>query len=73
MADIRANTRDDVEQLRAALLQAQRALAMLVSPESITNTSVSTAWVNAVAAEAKARAVLNATNAREAVGGDRNG
>lgn len=49
---------NEIEKLREALEQCQRALEVMVAPEAIRSTSVQSAWALAVAAEAKARAVL---------------
>lgn len=47
-------------ELRTALRECQRTLAMMVEPQSVRQTSVATAYAACVAAEAKARKLLGA-------------
>ena len=51
-------------EMLAALKQALSALAMMVAPEAISNSSVANAWSQAVEAETKVRAVIKRAEAQ---------
>ena len=54
----KADRQRDCAELRAALRECQRTLAMMVAPESVRQTTVAAAYASCVAAEAKARKLL---------------
>lgn len=61
LASMLLDVQRDCAELRAALRECQSALAMMISPNRISGTSIMTAFATATAAEAKARKLLGET------------
>ena len=58
LASMLLDVQRECGELRGALRECQSALAMMVSPNRISGTSIMTAFAAATAAEAKARRIL---------------